>query len=375
MLADTEEEIADAMAQLCARAGLVVATGGLGPTLDDVTRHAAARAAGVGLRVDAGAVHELEQWFAARGRAMPASNVRQALVPEGAQLLRNAAGTAPGFRLRVGDAWLAVLPGPPHEMRTVFEDELAPWLASLPPHGEVRRRAELQLFGLAESEFADRVGAWMERGANPRMGVLASSGLLSVKLVAAGPDVASAEVLLAARLAELRDAFGAWLVTEGNVSLAEVVARRLIASGRTLATAESCTGGLVAELLTRVPGISAVFLEGFVTYSNRAKVERLGVSPALIEQHGAVSAEVAAAMARGAAERAGARLAVSVTGIAGPEGGTPEKPVGLVHFGLCRDGELSTHERRFPPRGRERVREWAANAALELVRRALDAPR
>jgi nicotinamide-nucleotide amidase len=374
LVGDDEQHIAAAVGELARRVGLVLVTGGLGPTLDDVTRHGVARAAGASLRRDPAAFEEVAAWYRARQRPMPASNERQALIPDGAELLRNAAGTAPGFRLRVGPAWVAVLPGPPHEMRTVFERELAPWLAQQPAAGEVRLRAQLRLFGLSESEFADRVGAWMERDANPRVGVLARTGMLVVKLVSAAPDEARARELLDARLADLRGAFGAWLFAEGEQELAEVVARRSILTGTTLATAESCTGGLVAELLTREPGISATFLEGFVTYTNRAKQERLGVPAELIERHGAVSLEVAAAMARGAAERSGAQVAVSVTGVAGPGGGTPEKPVGLVCFGLARDGEVEATERRFPPRSRKLVREWAAHTALDLLRRALPGP-
>lgn len=371
LLGDDEIELACAMGEMALRASLVVVTGGLGPTLDDVTRHAVARAAGVELNTDRGVLRDLETWFAARGKSMPVSNERQALLPAGAMLLRNAAGTAPGFRLRLDGAWMAVLPGPPHEMRAVFETELAPWLASLPKAREARRSAELRLIGLPESEFADRAGKWMDRAENPRMGVLADSGVLTLHLIARADAEARARALLDARLQELRIAFAPWLFAEGRTELAEVVGRELIDSGTTIATAESCTGGLVAEHLTRVPGISVVYLEGFVTYSDRAKVERLGVPAELIERCGAVSPEVAAAMARGAAERSGARLAVSVTGIAGPGGGTREKPVGLVHFGLAEDGRITTREARFPPRGRDLVRRWAANAALDLVRRSL----
>lgn len=374
LVGDDEAQVARTVLELGRELGLVVVTGGLGPTLDDVTRHALARAAGVGLRLDAEARVEVESWFRSRGRPIPASNERQMLLPEGAQMLRNPAGTAPGFRMRIAQAWVVVLPGPPFEMQAVFEREVAPWLATLPAHRELGLRAELGLFGLPESEFADRAGAWMEREANPCIGVLAHSGILCVRLTARAGAHEEARKLLEQRLVELRAAFAPWLFEEGGHDLAHSVGRRLIESRTSVATAESCTGGLVAEMLTRVPGISEVFLEGFVTYSNRAKVERLGVDPALIERHGAVSPEVAEAMARGAAERSGARLAVSVTGVAGPAGGTPEKPVGLVHFGLARDGRLRVESARFPPRGREQVREWAANFALDLLRRSLLSP-
>ena len=371
LLGDDEVRLARAMGELCARHGLVLTTGGLGPTLDDVTRHAAARAAGRALVLDGGALRAIGTWYAERGRPMPASNERQALFPAGAVSLANRAGTAPGFRLRVGEAWLVALPGPPREMRTVFERELAPWLVGLPAAGPVVRRRRLHLFGLTESDFADQVGAWMERDVEPRMGVLARAGVLTVKLEASAPDEVAALELLEHRAALLRARFKDLIFSEDRRDPAWAVGRELIARGLSLSVAESCTGGLVARKLCAVPGISAVFLEGFVPYSDRAKIERLGVCARLIETHGAVSGPVAEAMARGAAERSGARLAVATTGIAGPQGGSARKPVGLVWFGLCSQGRSESTERRFPPRGRGLVMEWAANTALDLVRRAM----
>jgi nicotinamide-nucleotide amidase len=307
---------------------------------------------------------------------MPRANLRQALIPSGAEVLANEVGTAPGFAARCGGSLLAALPGPPHEMRHVFARELAPRLSRLfPPRGGLAT-ARFHLCGMSESGFAERAGAWMERGACPRMGVTATDGALSVSILARGATRAEAERALAERCAAFRERFGAHVYSESEPRLEQVVGRELIRRGVSIATAESCTGGLLAAALTRVSGISAVFRAGWVTYADEAKVAALGVDPASIERAGAVSSEVAEAMARGAAERAGAELAVAVTGIAGPGGGTAEKPVGLVWFGLCAGGRARSAERRYPPADRERVRRFAVTTALALILedlRALDA--
>lgn len=370
LLGDDEDVLADALAELCESRELVITTGGLGPTLDDVTRHAAARAAGRGLVRDEAQLAVIREWFESRGREMAASNERQALIPEGGVVLPNPVGTAPGFRVPVRGGMLAVLPGPPREMQTVFATALEPWLAGREREG-ARAGTKFLLHGLSESVFSDMAGDWMERGANPRMGVLAGRGMLQVKFEARAVRPAEATAILDARRGEFSARFAEWLVHEGRESsVAPVLARYLIERGTTVATAESCTGGLVAELLTREAGISASFRQGFVTYSNESKASALGVPHELLVSHGAVSEEVAGRMAAGAAERAGSDLAVAVSGIAGPDGGTPEKPVGTVCFGLFARGSVTTLTRHYPARGRAFVREWAAQEALVLLYRA-----
>ncbi len=371
LVGDDQAEIAGTFRQLAARAELVISTGGLGPTLDDVTRHAAAQAAGVGLQLDEEAAETIRAWFLSRGRQPAASNDRQALFPEGSTRITNSAGTAPGFRMKLEACDLIVLPGPPRELHTVFDEQVRPWLSELPRAGEVLQLAHFYLIGLSESDFAKDVGEWMQRDANPRMGVRASRGVLKVKLEARAALEQQAAALVAARAAEFRERFARWIYSEVDDCTSAALGRLLLEREVSFACAESCTGGQIAAALTDLPGISAVFREGFVTYSNEAKVARLGVEPGLIAAHGAVSEQVAAAMSRGAAERAGVRLAISTTGIAGPGGGTPDKPVGLVCFGVTFDGETSTTTRRFPARGRAFVREWATSAACELARRAL----
>lgn len=370
ILGDDEVVLAAALRELCETRELVITTGGLGPTLDDVTRHAAARAAGRGLVRDEASLALIRAWFEGRGRTMAASNERQALIPEGGVVLENPVGTAPGFRVPVRGGTLAVLPGPPREMQTVYTTALEPWLAARERAG-ARAGAKFLLHGLSESVFSDLAGDWMERGANPRMGVLAGRGVLQVKFESRAPVPAEAQIILDARRAEFRERFAEWLICEGRESsIAPVLVRYLIECGLTVATAESCTGGMTAELLTREPGVSASFLQGWVTYSYASKSNALGVPLALIESEGAVSEAVAGCMAAGAAERSGADLAVAISGIAGPDGGTPEKPVGTVCFGIASRGVIATSTRHFPARGRSFVREWAAQEALVLLYRA-----
>ncbi len=371
VLGDDEDELVHTLLELAAGHGAIVITGGLGPTLDDVTRHAAARAAGVELVRDETVLQGLRDLFARRGRPFAEANVRQALFPRGAVVLPNPNGTAAGFACEVAGAQVYALPGPPREMRPMLAGEVLPRLVATVAGLPCIERRAFHLFGIPESALADAAGAWMARDANPLVGVTASGGRLSVSLRAEAPTRAAAIALADERAAGIRERFGAWLFSEDEPDLARALGRELVARGVTVAIAESCTGGLAAERLTRVPGISAVFEFGYVTYANRAKTELLGVDPALLAAHGAVSAPVAAAMARGAAQRSGARLTVSITGIAGPGGGSAEKPVGLVVFGIAVDGVVTTEERRFLDLGRDLVREFAANTAFDLLRRVL----
>lgn len=369
VLADDRAALERAFYEQCRDYQIVVVTGGLGPTQDDLTREAAAAAAGVGLERSEPELAHLRALFATRGRPFAPSNERQAMFPVGAQVMRNSCGTAAGFRVWIDGGMLAALPGPPIEMQAMLEEQLLPYLRSTCGQGEFFERARFNLVGLPESSFADLAADWMARDDNPRMGVTAKAGVLRVTLRARGSSPEGARAILEPRCEEFRERFADELFSEDDSDLATAVARLLIERGVTVATAESCTGGLVSQLLTAEPGVSAVFLEGFATYSNAAKSRSLGVPEDVIERHGAVSREVAAAMATGAAERSGARMAVSITGIAGPDGGTVEKPIGLVWLGLCVDGRTTTEELRCPNLGRDTIRRLAAHKALDLLRR------
>ena len=370
---DDEEQAARAIADALAAADLVIVTGGLGPTEDDQTRHAAARAAGRPLRHSEEAWRGVLAWFERRGAAVPSANRRQALLPEGAEILPNAVGTAPGFALEQGGKLLVSLPGPPFEMRAMFDALVRPRLAARAAGGLALHR--FQLHGLSESVFAEQVGDWMARGSNPLIGCSVKDGILTATLRGRGRDAGEARRLVEARAAEFRARFGAHVFLEGDAPVERALGELLIARGITVTAAESCTTGLVAAQLGRVPGISAVLRAAFVVYSDAAKTELLGVRPETLAAHGAVSEPVAREMAAGAAQRAGARAAVAVSGVAGPGGGTPEKPVGTVAFAVWLDGAGTSELRRLPPTSRDHIRITAANTALVMLyRRAAGAP-
>lgn len=371
LVSDDREAIEDAVRDLSARFPLLVVTGGLGPTRDDVTRDGVARAFGRELEEDAHALAALQAWFDARAVAMPPDNRRQVQFPRGARVLANRVGTAPGFLLEAQEQAVVVLPGPPSEMRVVLHEEVLPWLRASGRAGPPAPEHRFHLFGLSESLFAQRVGGWMDRDEEPRMGCSVARGVLSVVLRARDPDGARARRALEERVAEFRARFGEHVFSEDDERLEHVLGARLIATGVSFTCAESCTGGLVASLVTSVPGISAVFAQGFVTYSNEAKARQLGVDPALVARHGAVSRETVLAMARGAAVAAGARLSVAVTGIAGPGAGSAAEPVGLLWFATSLDGELAACQRLFPARERDWIRGIAAYTALHLAWRRL----
>jgi nicotinamide-nucleotide amidase len=371
VVGDDENVIAAALVELARDHVLVLVSGGLGPTLDDLTRHGLAQAAGVDLEPNPEAWGQVQAWYQRSDRTPPPSNARQALLPRGARPLENAQGTAPGIHMRMASTDVFVLPGPPREYGPMLEAHLHPWLAGQDGGGRVRSVRRFHLFGISESLFADQVADWMERGTNPLMGVTAKDGVLSVRMVAEAADEQEAQDLLAARTAEFTERLGKYVFSEGESDPARVLATELISTGTSVTTAESCTGGALARALTGVAGISEVFREGVVTYADQAKVERLGVDEDLLRAHGAVSGPVAEAMARGMADRTGADLALATTGVAGPGGGTEDKPVGLVWFGVYFQGRTTCLERRWPPVGRERIRRWATAQALVLGLKAV----
>jgi nicotinamide-nucleotide amidase len=368
VVADDEEEIAAEILAALERADLLLVTGGLGPTADDLTREGCARALGLRLVEDAAIWATIGRRFASFGRTPSENNRRQALVPEGAAVLENARGTAPGLRLESRGRTLFLLPGVPHELEALVERELEPWLAARSSGGTERRTLRVAM--RPESEV-DRLlePAYTELGRDA-ITVLASPGEVRVRFTATGREPERAQ-RLAEIEARLRELLGSSIFGVGEAeSLEAVVGALLSARGLTVATAESCTGGLVAERLTRIPGSSGWFPGGVVVYSNRSKSDLVGVEPELLATHGAVSEEVARALAEGVRRRFGADLGIGITGIAGPGGGSEEKPVGTVHLALAAaDG--CRHRALRLPGDRERVRTMAAQAALEMARRWL----
>lgn len=371
VVGDEPDDLRAALADACRRADVVVATGGLGPTLDDRTRDVAAALGGQPLRFDERSWQQILAWFERHGRSVPASNRRQAELPAAASALPNAVGTAPGFRLTVHDAELFVLPGVPREMAVMLRDHVLPAVTAL---GGLTPTVQhcLRVLGPSEALLGERLGDYMHPGRNPAVGVTAAGGLLTVRIVARSASVAGARALCAETAAELRPLLGDWLLAEGDAELPELVLDRLRQSGTTIAFAESCTGGLCAARLTDVAGSSAALLGGVVAYSNAAKERLLGVPRRLLDQHGAVSEPVAQAMATGGRDRFGADLAVATTGIAGPGGGSAHKPVGTVCFALARDGGSKAWTVQIPALGRAFVRD---RAVFEVWRALLTEPK
>lgn len=370
LVGDDEELLETAIRRASAAADLVVMSGGLGPTADDCTRAAVARAAGVGLERVPEIEADLRARFARRGLEMPPSNLLQADRPTGAETLTNRHGTAPGFLTRVAGATLVALPGPPHEMRGVLHEEALPRIRRLAagPRRVVRTRT-LETFGDREAAVGERIADLMERGRSPRVGTTALRGTIRVVIHAEG-DASEVDEALVRTEAEIRRRLGGIVFGCDGETLQDVVGRLLLTERTTVAVAESCTGGLVGAALTDVPGISASFVGGVVSYTDAVKATVLGVEPALIERHGAVSADVARAMATGVRRRLGADLGVAVTGIAGPDGGTDAVPVGTVFVALDARGVV-THRRIAAPGDRALVRDFAVKSALDLLRRAL----
>ncbi len=369
-VADERALLASAFREALSRADVVIATGGLGPTADDLTREAAAAATGRRLLRDETILEALRARFARFGRTMSATNEKQADVVEGARALPNARGTAPGQILAQAGRLLVLLPGPPGEMKPMFDEQVLPVLRERAGASRVVRRRVLRIAAMPESEVDERAAPVYSRFENPKTTILGAAGQVELHLVAHGHGATEAESRIEELAAALRAALPGRIFAEDGRDLPHVVADLLRERGLTLALAESCTGGLLASRLTEVPGVSAVLERAFVTYANRAKVEELGVDEALLEEHGAVSEEVAAAMAAGAMAAARADVGVGVTGIAGPDGGTVEKPVGLVYVATC--GAAGTGVRRnLFPGGRGRVRFQATQVALEMLRRGL----
>ena len=353
---------------------VVVVTGGLGPTADDVTRDVVAELLGLPLDESTDILDGIRGRFAARGLEMPEINRRQAAVPRGARVLANRMGTAPGLLITAGTTRLVLLPGPPRELRPMFDRFVADGLAPATGGRCVYRRM-IRTTGRTEShidELAGPVyGPWRARRAPIETTVLASLGQVDLHLSTLGDDPETAGRALEEAVAELARVLGASVVSADGRSLPAVVGELLRRRGARLAVAESCTGGLIASRLTDVPGSSAYVEAGWIVYSNDAKVTLLGVDPALIETHGAVSEAAAEAMALAARDRAGVDYGLAVTGIAGPGGATTGKPVGTVCLALAGRAAPPRVRRVQLPGDRERVKFQASQAALDLLRRAL----
>lgn len=372
VVGDDEAAIAAELKTRLAATDLVIVTGGLGPTADDVTRQATAAALGRGLRLDESLVERMKALFASFGRTMPEVNRRQAEVIEGAAVLHNAAGTAPGLRLEEGGATLFLFPGVPRELDELVREALEPWLLARQGDDRGYERGMLKVACLPESVVEERIAPAYTTFGRENISVLASVGEIKIVFGASGP-ADERRARLAAMRAELRRLAGPAVFTDQeDGSLEGEVVNAMLAQGKTLATAESCTGGLVAERITRVPGCSPMFRGGVVAYSYELKTLLLDVPEKLLNQHGAVSEVVVNMMAIEARRRYRADYAIAISGIAGPGGATPEKAVGTVHLTLAGPGDDDLDHRmvRFPG-DRERVRRLTSQLALDMLRRKL----
>lgn len=369
-VADTARDIEQAVREALARADLVITTGGLGPTSDDITRDLIAQLLGKKLHQDASIVRHIEKFFAVRNRPMPASTLVQAQVPEGAIILPNPNGTAPGLAMKTeAGQWLVMLPGPPRELRPMFNDAVVPLLQrKLPLDGAFVCRT-LRTVGIGESQAADRIGKLLQPlvAQGMDLGYCAHIGAVDVRLAAKGPQAAK---IVGAAEAFVRAELSKHIFGEDDETLEAVVVRLLTERQQTLALAESCTGGGIANRITNVSGASAVLLASLVTYANEAKQKFVSVRAETLAAHGAVSEAVAREMAGGARRETGADYALSVTGIAGPGGGSEAKPVGTVFIGFASATETIALK-QFNPFDRETFKNVTGTQSLEILRRKI----
>ena len=377
-VADDQRAIEQAIEEAVGRCDFLLISGGIGPTEDDLTRQALAAVLGEPLETDESWLSQLRAFFAARGRPMPDLNKIQAMHPRGSRIIHNTNGTAAGIdaTFQSGDlkdvCRIFVMPGVPKEMKAMFARDVLPHVAKAGGGACILSRT-LHTYGLGESAIAEKLGELMRRNRNPSVGTTVSEGRVSLRVNASFPSAAEARERLERTVEACRAALGPLVFGQDGQTLAEVVARALIDSPSPVqvTTAESCTGGLLSKLLTDQPGSSKYFKRGWVTYSNEAKQDLLGVPADLLREHGAVSEPVALAMARGAARAAGADYALAVSGIAGPDGGTPAKPVGTVCIALAHPGGggggAAARTFNFPG-DRDMIRERSAFMALALLR-------
>lgn len=369
VVGDDEARLEEAIRDALKRSDVVITTGGMGPTEDDMTRTVAAKALDTELVFHEEIVDEIRERFRSFGREMPETNKRQAFVIKGADVLPNPNGTAVGMMLKSGSRYVIVLPGPPRELQPMFDDFVLPNLSDDQEVLLTRRRI-LKVIGMGESAVDEAISDIYKNVSGLQTSLLFNKSEVEVRLAARSAKEEDALLKLDEVTAAISEKLGNAVFSTAGESLEEVVGKLLIEREMSISTAESCTGGLIARRLTEIAGASAYFMEGAVTYSNEAKIKTLNVSPATIEQFGAVSIETAEAMAAGMRERSGTDIAVSITGIAGPGGGSEEKPVGLVCIGYA--DRSATSSRKFNlPGDRYLVRWRSSSAALDLVRRML----
>jgi len=368
VVGDNEERLTEELSEAFKRCALVITTGGLGPTTDDITKETAAKFFKKPLVLDDASLKNLERIFSRQNRPVSEGNLKQAYFPEGSKILPNDNGTAPGCIINENNNILIILPGPPREVYPMFENHVVPFLKTLTDN--VILSKVLRVVGLGESLMAAEVQDIIENSINPTVAPYAKQGESTLRITARAKNQEECLELIKPVEEKIRERLGVSVYGTNDASIESVIAEMLMAKNLTIATAESCTGGMAAAKLINYPGISRVFMEGAVTYSNQSKIKRLGVKPETLEKFGAVSAETALEMAEGIAKTAGTDIGLSTTGIAGPDGGTEEKPVGLVYIGLYINGTVKF--KKFNTSGtRDMIRNRATIAALDFLRKEL----
>ncbi|EGD47265.1 competence/damage-inducible protein CinA [Ruminiclostridium papyrosolvens DSM 2782] len=366
VVGDNPDRLEDSLKLALERCDIVITTGGLGPTQDDLTKETISRVCGKKLVIHEESLNKIKNYFSRLGRQMTPNNEKQAYMPEGCIVLKNNNGTAPGCIIEMGEKAVIMLPGPPVEMKPMFLDYVMPYFKNKGAYS--LKSVILRVFGIGESAMETKIMDLIDGQTNPTIATYAKEGEVTIRITASVPMGQSAEQILMPVVNEIKRRTGENLYSDKDETLDSVAAGLLFENNITIATAESCTGGLISEMLTDVPGISKVFMGGAVTYSNEAKMEYLGVKEQTLKAHGAVSRETAAEMAEGIRKRLKTDIGISVTGIAGPGGGTDEKPVGLVYVGLSSEGGTITKELRLSG-NRKKIRTITALNVFDLIRR------
>jgi nicotinamide-nucleotide amidase len=366
-ITDDISEIKAAIESASQKAGIILITGGLGPTDDDITRNAIAEFLNVQLVHHPEVEEKIKKIFIRINRPMVDKNKIQAYLPAGTEVIDNPLGTAPGIFYSDRDKIIASMPGVPSEMKRMFDENILQKIENFAGKSQIFIK-KLKLIGAGESNIAEKLGNLMERGRNPLINCTVDCGIITLHIIATADNKIVAEKLVNDDISRLSALFDDFIYSFDGESLAEVVGKKLLQHKKTIALAESCTGGLIAKQITDIPGSSGYFKCGWITYSNEAKISQLGVKKELIEQFGAVSSEVAQAMAAGAREKSGADFALAVTGIAGPTGGTEQKPLGLVFIAIASKKGIQTEKFLFGPRDRDFIRQRTYQNALNLLR-------
>ena len=365
VVGDNPKRLKDTIYNAFSRADLVITTGGLGPTEDDLTKETGAEYFGKELILDEKALNRIKKFFEKTNRVMTENNIKQAYVPEGSIVMYNDNGTAPGIIIEENNKIMVLLPGPPKETVPMFEQQVRPFLISKQNYTLVSR--VLRVADIGESMMETKVKDIIDGQLNPTIAPYAKDTESLLRITARGKNENEANNLIEPVAKKIYERLGNSIYAEGETSIEEVVSNMLIEKNFTISTAESCTGGLLAATFIKYPGISKAFKDGIVSYSNDAKINRLNVKRETIEKYGAVSPQTAIEMAEGAAKTSNTNIGISTTGVAGPGGGTKEKPVGLVYIGICINGQTQAKEFRFAG-NRERIRRKTVHSALNWLR-------